>query len=60
MWIDVLRDKTGLYAEQLEGVFDPDDIVITRFTQLELLQGARDEKEWDRIKVNIARHPKQR
>lgn len=30
----------------LEGALGGGDVVLTRFTQLELLQGSRDEREW--------------
>lgn len=47
VWIDVLRDRTGTRAARLRSVADPRDVVLTRFTQMELLQGTRSQKEWD-------------
>ena len=46
VWIEVLRDRTGRPRQALEAALDGDDVVLTRFQQLELLQGARDEGEW--------------
>ena len=46
VWIDVLRDRTGREATALDAALDGDEAVLTRFHQLELLQGARDEREW--------------
>ncbi len=44
VWVEVLRDA-GKRAV-LEGALGGGDVVLTRFTQLELLQGSRDEREW--------------
>ena len=46
VWVDVFRDPDGLVRDALVGVTGDDDTVLTRFNQLELLQGARDEHEW--------------
>ncbi|HSN55160.1 MAG TPA: PIN domain-containing protein [Candidatus Sulfomarinibacteraceae bacterium] len=46
VWIDVLRDGSGRRRQELERVVDPDDVLLTPFTELELLQGCRDESEW--------------
>jgi predicted nucleic acid-binding protein len=46
VWIDVLRDGSMEHRRQLESVVDPEDVVLTPFTELELLQGCRDEQEW--------------
>jgi predicted nucleic acid-binding protein len=46
VWIDVLRDKSGAKKQQLLSEVDSQDAALTRFTQLELLQGCRDQKEW--------------
>ncbi|MBM4370531.1 MAG: PIN domain-containing protein [Deltaproteobacteria bacterium] len=47
VWIDVLRDGTGARAATLRRVIDGREVVLARLTQFELLQGARDEAEWD-------------
>ena len=46
VWVEVLRDRTGRPRLALETALDGNDPVLTRFHQLELLQGARDEREW--------------
>ncbi|HJN51098.1 MAG: PIN domain-containing protein [Pseudomonadales bacterium] len=46
VWILVLRDSNGRYAKKLRAIEGDQDLVFTRFTQLELCQGARDEFEW--------------
>ncbi len=47
IWVDVLRDRTGARAARLESLVDLRDVVFSRFTQVELLQGARDTREWN-------------
>lgn len=46
VWVDVFRDATGREGGALRSLVGSDDAVLTRFNQLELLQGARDEQEW--------------
>lgn len=46
VWVEVLRDGTGSVKAALEDALDGDEAVLSRFHQLELLQGARDEREW--------------
>jgi len=46
VWIDVFRDASSARKHQLEAIVDPDDVLLTPFTELELLQGCRDEEEW--------------
>jgi len=45
VWIEVLRNRSG-EAQRLQAWLGGQEPVLARFTQLELLQGARDEKEW--------------
>lgn len=54
VWIDVFRDTSGRLAQQLLQIGDPDDSVLTRFHQLELLQGCRDEREWNALEATLA------
>lgn len=49
IWIKVLSDKQGNYASKLYKEIAGRDIVLTRFQQLELLQGSRNEKEWGQL-----------
>lgn len=44
VWIPVLRDSVA--AQRLRVWLADREAVLTRFTQLELLQGCRDETEW--------------
>jgi predicted nucleic acid-binding protein len=54
VWIEVLRDKTGGMVQALRERIGADIGVLSRFTQLELLQGARDEGEWSRLDEYLA------
>ena len=53
VWIDVLRDSTGRERNALAAFVGDLEIVFTRFTQLELLQGSRDEREWGLLHENL-------
>lgn len=46
IWIKPFRDKTQQYSQRFYDFIGKQDIVLTRFQQLELLQGCRDEREW--------------
>jgi predicted nucleic acid-binding protein len=46
VWISVFRDRTGKVRQQLEAVIADRQVLLTRFTQLELLQGSLNENEW--------------
>ena len=46
VWVDLFRDATGRVRHAIERVTAGEEVVLTRFSQLELLQGARDEREW--------------
>ena len=49
VWIDILRDKTGNVVRAFKARIGDGIIVFSRFVQLELLQGANDKHEWDRL-----------
>ena len=50
IWINVLGKKQAAsYANELQELIAGRDIALTRFQQLELLQGCRSEKEWLRL-----------
>ncbi len=49
LWIYILRDKEGSLLSAFREKTSSDIIVFTHFTQLELLQGAKDEFEWKRL-----------
>lgn len=46
VWIDLFKDQTGTKRLQLEDLTQGLEITLSRFTQLEILQGAKNEKEW--------------
>jgi predicted nucleic acid-binding protein len=46
VWISVFRDRNGQARQQLETLIANRQVLLTRFTQLELLQGSLNEQEW--------------
>lgn len=54
IWINVFADKQGDYSRGLQAMIGGRDVVLTRFQQLELLQGSRDEKEWNTLHEYLA------
>ena len=46
VWIRIFKDKKGTEAKRIQIWLDEREAVLTRFNQLELLQGCRDNKEW--------------
>lgn len=46
VWISVFRDRKGHVRQKLETLINDRRFLLTRFTQLELLQGSLNEKEW--------------
>jgi predicted nucleic acid-binding protein len=53
VWIGVLRDKTGVVRQSLEAIINDESIFLNRFTQMELLQGCRDEREWTLLETYL-------
>jgi predicted nucleic acid-binding protein len=54
IWINVLgKKKSANYANELQELIAGRDITLTRFQQLELLQGCKSEKEWLRLSVYL-------
>ena len=47
VWIEVLRDKTGHVVKAFQQRAHSENYFLSRFNQLELLQGAKNEKEWE-------------
>ncbi|HAO13291.1 MAG TPA: VapC toxin family PIN domain ribonuclease, partial [Planktothrix sp. UBA8407] len=41
VWINVFRDRTGAVRQSLEVIINNESIFLSRFTQMELLQGCR-------------------
>ena len=54
VWVEVLRDKTGRIVKVFREQTGDEIIVFSRFTQLELLQGAKNEPEWQRLDNYLA------
>jgi predicted nucleic acid-binding protein len=52
--VALFRDRSGAAAHALRELLDEHPYYLTRFTQMELLQGARDEKEWLRLSDYLA------
>jgi hypothetical protein len=46
VWIEMLRDRQGRTRGVFQAFRGDEPYVLCRFTQLELLQGAKDEREW--------------
>jgi len=49
VWVEVLRDKKGEVVHAFRDRVGAEICVLTRFTQLELLQGVRNEMEWKQL-----------
>ncbi len=47
VWIKVFRDRSGQVRNQLENLIQDRAFLLTRFNQLELLQGALTDSEWN-------------
>ena len=54
VWVSILRDKTGEVVQRFRKRIGTDIYVLSRFTQLELLQGVKDEREWERLDDYLA------
>jgi predicted nucleic acid-binding protein len=46
VWIEILKDQNGHIVKSFQERIALDSTVLTRFNQIELLQGSRDQKEW--------------
>ncbi len=52
--VALFKDRTGEISKSLQQLLDGRDFYLTRFTQMELLQGAREEKEWLKLSDYLA------
>jgi len=52
--VALFRDRSGAAAYALRELIEGRSFYLTRFTQMELLQGARDEKEWLKLSDYLA------
>ncbi len=48
--VHLLRDKSGRLADKYDRLVGEEPVAISRMTEFELLNGARDEKEWERLR----------
>lgn len=46
IWVALFRDKSAKLKVVFQDRIGPDIYVLSRFNQLELLQGAKDSREW--------------
>lgn len=53
VWIGVFRDRSGQVRQQFETLIANREVLLTRFTQLELLQGSLNEQEWDLLSTYL-------
>ncbi|WP_333149890.1 MULTISPECIES: type II toxin-antitoxin system VapC family toxin [unclassified Microcoleus] len=53
VWSSVFRDRTGVVRQSLEAIINDESIFLNRFTQMELLQGCRDEREWTLLETYL-------
>ncbi len=49
VWIEVLRDRQGALVDSFRYRVGSEICVLCRFSQLELLQGAKNESEWKKL-----------
>ena len=49
VWIEVLRDRQGALVDSFRHRVGLEICVLCRFSQLELLQGAKNESEWKKL-----------
>ncbi|MCP4628803.1 MAG: PIN domain nuclease [bacterium] len=54
VWIEIFRDKTGKIVKAFQKNIGVENYAISRFQQLELLQGAINEKEWGLLEEYLA------
>ncbi len=54
VWVEVLRDKTGRMVKVFRERAGDEIIAFSRFTQLELLQRAKNEQEWQRLDTYLS------
>lgn len=53
VWINVFRDRSGVVRQSMEALIAKRDVSITRFTQMELLQGSLNDQEWTKLSTYL-------
>lgn len=46
VWVNLFRDQTNSVARSVQAIVSDNEIALTRFTQMELLQGTLNEQDW--------------
>ncbi len=54
VWVNILRDQTGRVRHSFEEIVADNPIFLSRFTQMELLQGSKNEQEWKLLETYLA------
>lgn len=54
VWINLFRDRTGNVRQRFEMIVGEQAYYLSRFTQVELLQGSRDEQEWQLLTTYLS------
>lgn len=54
VWVSVFRDRSGQARLSLETLIAGREVLLSRFTQLELLQGSLNEKEWNLLSTYLS------
>lgn len=54
VWVSILRDPTGQVRTRFEQMVGDAPLFLSRWNQLELLQGCRDEREWGILSEYLA------
>jgi predicted nucleic acid-binding protein len=54
VWVEIFRDRSGRAGPLFKKRVGEEAFGLCRFTQLELLQGAKDEREWHLLEAYLA------
>ena len=54
VWINLFRDKSGVVRTKLQNYLENRTYYLPIFTQMELLQGCKDETEWQKLSQYLA------
>ncbi|WP_448596806.1 type II toxin-antitoxin system VapC family toxin [Thermoleptolyngbya sp.] len=53
VWVEILRDRTHAARTRFEQIVGGEPFVLSRFSQMELLQGCRDDQEWTLLQTYL-------
>lgn len=54
VWINLLRDKSGVIKVKLQNHLGNQTYYLSVFTQMELLQGCKNETEWQKLRQYLS------